>query len=149
MAEKGISLKQQLEGLAQIYCREILPLRTRTVELLGRKCQARIQYSFLGYEVKMGRKRVTCPDNVTARYVKLFAELGLKQVEIPYDPTRTAALLPRLEKAFAAIDEAVGDEDMPRSRRQAGQREAYRKARRLLGDCSSREDTRGQGAKER
>ncbi|HSR51810.1 MAG TPA: hypothetical protein VLV83_13355 [Acidobacteriota bacterium] len=142
MAEERNSLKQQLERLARLYCGQVLPLRTRTVELLGRKCQARIQYSFLGYEVKMGRKRVTCPDNVTARYVKMFAELGLKRVEIPYDPTRTAALLPRLEKAFTAIDEALGSPDMPRPRRQAAQRKAYSKARQLLRACRDQAGTR-------
>lgn len=64
-------------------------------------------YTFLGYEVKAGKKRLTCPDLVTARYVKLFAELGMKQILIPYDPTRTSRLIDHLERSFEKLKQSA------------------------------------------
>ncbi|MBI3939627.1 MAG: hypothetical protein HY315_02225 [Acidobacteria bacterium] len=97
-------------AIAEIYRQEVTPFKTRTVSLPGRKCEARIMYTFLGFEVKAGRKRLLCPDLVTARYLRVFAELGMKQVLIPYDPTRTGRLIDRLERNFEKLkDSARGD----------------------------------------
>ena len=57
-------------------------------------------YTFLGFELKLSRKRITCPDMVTARYLMLFAEMGMDAVSIPYDPTQTARLLPETRERF-------------------------------------------------
>ncbi|HSR66912.1 MAG TPA: hypothetical protein VLU25_03130 [Acidobacteriota bacterium] len=140
MTEKPNDTDRRIGQIARIYCTQVLPLRTRSVPLLGRKCRARIFFSFLGYEVKMGRKRVTCPDNVTARYLKIFAELGLKEVEIPYDPTRTAALLPVLERAYEEMNRLLDESELARPKRLAAARAAYRRLRRRLADCGPEDD---------
>ena len=90
-------------GIVEVYCQQVLPFKTRKIPLPGRKCSAQIMYTFLGYEVKTGRRRITCPDLVTARYLKVFLEIGMKRVLIPYDPTRTARLIDRLEKDFETL----------------------------------------------
>jgi hypothetical protein len=112
--------------MVEIYCQQVIPFRTRKIRLPGRKCSAQIMYTFLGYEVKAGRKRLTCPDLVTARYLKIFAELGMKQVLIPYDPTRTARLIDRLEKSF---------ETVKRSTEGVALRLRFSRARRELLQC--------------
>jgi hypothetical protein len=40
---------------------------------------------------------------VTARYLKLFTEIGCHSIKIPYDPTVTARLVPELESAAARL----------------------------------------------
>ena len=97
------SIEKKIERIEAIYRHRILGQRVRQVALLGRKCQPRMMYTFLGYELKLGRKRLTCPDVSTARYLMIFAEIGLARVQIPYDPSQTARLLPELESCFAEI----------------------------------------------
>lgn len=94
-------------NIVAIYRQQVLPAKTRTVPLLGRKSPARIVRSLLGYEVQGSYKRIQCPDIVTARYLKLFMALGCRSIKLPYDPTTTAALLPDLENAFEKIGHAI------------------------------------------
>lgn len=47
---------------------------------------------------------------ITARYLSVFAELGVKTIQIPYDPTRTGLILAELEESFTNIKQAVEEE---------------------------------------
>lgn len=77
--------------------------KIRIVRLIGRRCSPEIFNTFLGYEIIAAGKRIICPDMTTARYIQIFAEIGLKEVAIPYDVTRTQEILPNLERAFASL----------------------------------------------
>jgi hypothetical protein len=94
-------------NIAEIYRLEVLPVKTRTIQLLGRKCPARIINTLLGFEVQASYKRVPCPDLVTARYLKLFMELGCRSIKLPYDPTVTDRLIPELELAMNRLSAGV------------------------------------------
>jgi hypothetical protein len=95
--------------LVQIYRGEVLPVKTRTIQLLGRKVPARIINTLLGFEVQASYKRVSCPDLVSARYLKLFTELGCRSIKLPYDPTVTDRLIPELELAMNRLSAGVRD----------------------------------------
>ncbi|MBN2432984.1 MAG: hypothetical protein JXQ27_16050 [Acidobacteria bacterium] len=97
-------------GLDEVYAARVLPLPRRRVELLGRITPARVQKALWGFEVRMGRRRKICPDEVTARYLRLFAVLGLDIVSIPYNPVETSHILPELEMAFRQVHETLLDE---------------------------------------
>jgi hypothetical protein len=106
------ALQDPALGIANIvftYQRCVLPVKTRNIHLLGRKSPARIIETLLGYEVKASYKRIHCPDMVTARYIKLFTELGCHSIRLPYDPTFTANLIPQLEHSVAKIVNGVRD----------------------------------------
>jgi len=94
-------------GIIEIYRREVMPQKTRTVRLLGTKCSADILQTLLGYEVQAQRKRIQCPDLVTARYLKIFSELGCHTVRLPYDPTLTSRIIPILESSYQSIIKTV------------------------------------------
>ena len=98
-----------ITGVAEIYRLHVLTVKTRSIHLLGRKSPAQIIETLLGYELKASYKRIHCPDMVTARYLKVFTEIGCRTVRLPYDPTVTAALVPHLEKAVAKIESGVRD----------------------------------------
>jgi len=66
-------------------------------------------HTLLGYEVKAGRKRITCPDLTTARYLRAFAEIGLGSVRIPYDPTVTRGMVDEVESILEKIRKASSD----------------------------------------
>lgn len=102
-----VAMEPGCADLAGIYREKVLPIKTRTIQLLGRKGSARIMTTLLGYEVQSARKRIQCPDLVTARYLKLFMELGCRSIRLPYDPTVTAALVPQFEAALQGIGAEV------------------------------------------
>jgi hypothetical protein len=93
--------------LIDTYHKRILTQKTRTVRLLGKKSSATILHTLLGYEVQASYKRIQCPDLPTARYLKLFSELGCRSVKLPYDPTLTAELIPELERMFKSIKRQI------------------------------------------
>lgn len=94
-------------NLVETYKKEVLPIKTRTIHLLGKKAPARIITTLLGYEVQASYKRINCPDMVTARYLKLFTELGCHTIKLPYDPTVTERLIPVLETAYDRVVKGV------------------------------------------
>ncbi len=98
-----------IANLVDTYRRFVLPIKTRNIHLLGRKFPAQIIETLLGYEVKASYKRIHCPDMVTARYIKLFTELGCHSIRLPYDPTITANLIPQFEHSVTKILSGVRD----------------------------------------
>ena len=59
-----------------------------------------IQHTLLGVELKIGRRRLLCPDLATARYLSIFARAGCADVAVPYDITKTSQLADELESAW-------------------------------------------------
>jgi hypothetical protein len=83
--------------LVSSFRNRVLTQNTRTIRLLGKKSSAKIIHTLLGYEVQASYKRIQCPDLVTARYLRLFSELGCHSIKLPYDPTLTAQVIPDFE----------------------------------------------------
>jgi hypothetical protein len=109
-ANNGRILHQDILNASEDYARfideyrnKVLPQKTRTIRLLGRKNATKIILTLLGYEVQSSYKRIQCPDLVTARYIRLFSELGFHSIKLPYDPTMTAKLIPEFESAVDGI----------------------------------------------
>ncbi|MGB8510467.1 MAG: hypothetical protein WCD76_18990 [Pyrinomonadaceae bacterium] len=85
-----------------IYRERILPLRTRShaVPPVTRGASVEVQHTLLGVELKVGRRRVSCPDFATARYLAVFARIGCSNVAVPYDITKISSLADELESAW-------------------------------------------------
>ncbi|MFH1574724.1 MAG: hypothetical protein ABIG68_12125 [Acidobacteriota bacterium] len=94
-------------SLVAIYRERVVPIKTRTIQLLGRKGPARIMETLLGFEVQASYKRIQCPDMVTARYLRLFSELGCHSIRLPYDPTVTATVIPLLEQSLEKLNRGI------------------------------------------
>lgn len=77
--------------------------RSRCVKLVGKRCHAQIFNTLVGYEVSAARKIIFAPDMATARYLKIYSEIGLPQVHIPYNVSRTMELIHDLEKAYGSL----------------------------------------------
>jgi hypothetical protein len=88
--------------LPRIYRERILKLRTRSYHFETANTPKRIiiQHTLLGVELKVGRKRLLCPDLATARYLSVFARLGCKDVAVPYDITKISQLADELESSW-------------------------------------------------
>jgi hypothetical protein len=88
--------------LPRIYRDRILKLRTRSYhfESAPRSAHVVIQHTLLGVELKIGRRRLLCPDLATARYLSVFARLGCEDVAVPYDITKISHLADELESSW-------------------------------------------------
>jgi hypothetical protein len=88
--------------LPRIYRERILKLRTRSYHFENARPAARvdIQHTLLGVELKIGRRRLLCPDLPTARYLSVFARLGCQDVAVPYDITKISHLADELESSW-------------------------------------------------
>jgi hypothetical protein len=88
--------------LSRIYRDRILPMRTRAYEFppLAKTSQIEIHHTLLGIELKAGRRRMFCPDLATARYLSVFARLGVPRAAIPYDITKISEVADELESSW-------------------------------------------------
>jgi len=88
--------------LPRIYRERILKLRTRSYHFENAKPSERvlIQHTLLGVELKVGRRRLLCPDLATCRYLSVFARVGCKDVAVPYDITKISHLADELESSW-------------------------------------------------
>ena len=89
--------------LPLLYRERILPLRTRAHSLpvaASKNARIEVQHTLLGVELKVGRRRMSCPDFSTARYLAVFARMGCADVAVPYDITRISQLADELESAW-------------------------------------------------
>src|SRR5947209_668295 len=97
-------IKNQLgeEWPARIYGERVLAMRTRShaVPPAARGAPVEVLHTLLGIELKVGRRRISCPDLATARYLSVFARAGVSSVAVPYDITKISHLADELESAW-------------------------------------------------
>jgi len=88
--------------LPRVYRERILKMRTRAYEFppLPKNASPEIQHTLLGIELKVGRRRMLCPDLATARYLSVFARIGCAAVAIPYDITKVSHAADELESSW-------------------------------------------------
>lgn len=102
--EHAEQVKAQLQNtwLPLIYRERILQMRTRSYHFgaLPQKPSVIIQHTLLGVELKVGRRRLLCPDLATARYLSILARAGCEDVAVPYDITKTSQLADELESSW-------------------------------------------------
>jgi hypothetical protein len=88
--------------LPNIYRERVRSKRTRSYqfESVNSKARVEIQHTLLGVELKMGRRRLLCPDLATARYLSVFARAGCQQIAVPYDITKISQVADELESSW-------------------------------------------------
>lgn len=97
-------VKKTLEEMwiPRLYRERILTLRTRAhhLDVPPKANNVLVQHTLLGVEIKVGRRRLLCPDLATARYLGVFARAGCMDVAVPYDITKISRLADELESAW-------------------------------------------------
>lgn len=86
----------------ELYRQRVRSQRTRrcVIDVPAKENSPEIQHTLLGIELKVGRKRFSCPDLPTARYLRVFAKIGCKEFAIPYDITKISAVADDLESSL-------------------------------------------------
>lgn len=109
------------DWLPAIYGKKIRSQRTRSYKLNipKKENRAEIQYTLLGIELKVGRKRFACPDLATARYLRVFARLGCNDFAVPYDITKISPAADEIEtswqRSLVLLEKLAGDDAAARS----------------------------------
>jgi hypothetical protein len=97
-------IERQLGALSMdsIYQHKILSQRTRQYELRagGKSSNVEVLHTLLGIELKIGNRRLLCPDLATARYLSVFARLNCDVIAVPYDITQISRLADELESSW-------------------------------------------------
>src|SRR5215469_3867819 len=90
------------ESIESIYREKILSGRTRQYVLKLPQKAGRIEiiHTLLGVELKIGNRRLLCPDLATARYLSVFARLGCDAIAVPYNITNISRLADELESSW-------------------------------------------------
>jgi hypothetical protein len=101
-AAAAIREEMASDWLPTLYQEKVRSQRTRgyTLDIAKRENTPEIQYTLMGIELKVGRKRFGCPDLATARYLRVFARLGCTQFAGPYDISRLPAMADELETSW-------------------------------------------------
>jgi hypothetical protein len=88
--------------ISSIYRERIRTIRTRSYKLnaQAKRVEVEIMHTLLGIELKIGKKRMMCPDLSTARYLAVFARLGVPEVAVPYNITQISKLADDLESSW-------------------------------------------------
>lgn len=93
----------------------VRPGRTRRYQLKApkRPTHVEILFTLLGTELKIGRRRLLCPDVGTARFLSIFARLGVDEIAVPYDITQVGRLADVFETAWqqmlSRLERETGD----------------------------------------
>lgn len=97
----NIKAALDVDWIPSIYKKKIRTIRTRAYSINApeKENAAEIMHTLLGIELKIGNKRLACPDLSTARYLQVFTRLGCKEVAIPYDISKISVLADELESA--------------------------------------------------
>ena len=131
-------------SIAAIYRDKIRTRRTRRYELgaSARNSLVQVLHTLLGIELKVGNRRLLCPDLATARYLSVFARLGCDVIAIPYDITQISWIADELESSWHRMMLLVDHFTEGRSRHLRS-----RVRRRLIAEAKAAIESLGAGAK--
>ena len=99
------------DWLPTIYHEKVRVIRTRSIsiDIPERENTATIDYTLLGIELQVGKRRFACPDLATARYMRVFARVGCRDFAIPYDITQISGFADELETSWQRIDLLINE----------------------------------------
>jgi hypothetical protein len=105
------------DWIPAIYREKVRTQRTRSfaMDVPERENAAEILHTLLGIELKVGKKRFTCPDLATARYLRVFARIGCRNIAIPYDITKISVLADELEVSWQKLLLVLEETTRPKS----------------------------------
>ncbi len=121
LAVEGVLCRLGDETIGSLY-EVVRQGKTRRYALMAPKrvASVEVQYTLLGIELKIGRRRLLCPDVATARFLSVFARLGVDEVAVPYDITQVARLADLFESAWQQMLVALEAETSDMTARMKG-----------------------------
>ncbi|HAV92864.1 TPA: hypothetical protein DCW38_06760 [candidate division WOR-3 bacterium] len=86
----------------------ILPVRNlKIVELPAKNGEVFVQKDLFGWKLISGKSIVECSSEEEARYLRVFLDIGIKDIKIPVDLNYLASILQELETLKSKTDEII------------------------------------------
>jgi len=99
-----------MKKIGEFYKEKVLILsvnQLKSVELPDKNGKVNIVKDLFGWKLISGKNIMECSSEEEARYLKVFIEIGLKNVMLPKDHKYLMAILQDLEKLKLKTDEII------------------------------------------
>jgi len=83
------------------------PLHTKRLPKVSD--EVKLEQELFGWRLSSGREHVDCASEMEARYLKVWLEAGLENVNIPKDEVYLSEIVPELENLKQKTDDVFGD----------------------------------------
>jgi len=107
---KTVMGKLSEDTLGKFYREKILshkPLRSRSLPRVSG--EVKLEQELFGWRLSSGREHIDCASEMEARYLKVWLEAGLENVNIPKDEVYLSEIVPELENLKQKTDDVFGD----------------------------------------
>jgi hypothetical protein len=111
-------------------------------ELIGSICpgETELVQDLFGWKIVYGKHQIVCDSELEARYLRVFTELGWRNVLVPQDEKYLAAILPEFESLKQRADDLYKKREktiFSRKLRQEVKMKFYRKISKTLAEFQS------------
>lgn len=106
--EANDSLRRSAEGkeIRDIMSR-VRVTKHKSVRLFDRPTKTRVEKTLSGWSLKGDSHLIECSSEIEAKYLKLFADVGLKEIDLPLDLQILGECYQKLETAKAGIEKKL------------------------------------------
>lgn len=113
--------------------------KLREVELPGSVCpgETELEKDLFGWKIIYGKHQIDCRSELEARLLRVFVELGWREVKVPLDETRIAEILPAFESLKERADRLYREREktiFSRKLRREVKMKFYRKISKTLAE---------------
>lgn len=99
----------EVNKLKSVY-QDIYRVEHDKKDLFGKFGDAKIERTLTGASLKLGSKSIQCESEDEAQYMKVFADMGLKEAVIPKDPHCLEKIIPDIKELKETIDRRIKEE---------------------------------------
>ncbi|HDH44220.1 MAG TPA: hypothetical protein ENG66_02285 [Thermococcus sp.] len=103
MLVEEINQITEAQELKKIY-RRVCEGAASERELFGKRGEVKMERTLMGFQLKMGKHAIDCKNEMEARYLKPFAELGMRRIKVPKDLTFLSKIVPDIECIIPRIN---------------------------------------------
>ncbi len=99
-----------MKFIGAYYKETVLSLPKKSLfkrELPGNLGETKIERDLFGWKLYSGKDSIECRSEEEARYLKVFLDLGFKEIYVPKDGAHLKSILPELERLKTRTDEIL------------------------------------------
>ncbi|OYD17025.1 hypothetical protein CH330_01105 [candidate division WOR-3 bacterium JGI_Cruoil_03_51_56] len=97
-----------MKTLGEFYREKVLSRKDlSTRELPVNLGETRIEKEIFGWRLVVGQKMILCKSEAEARFLKVFLDVDMTEVEVPKDQKYLESILPELERLKARMDKVL------------------------------------------
>jgi type I restriction-modification system DNA methylase subunit len=96
-------------NLPDFYKNEVLSKETYEILIPDYKKEPRIDNTLTGWVIILDKEQISCPNMEVARYLKVFAEMGVKKVRVPLNEDYIIQIIDKFEHLKSKTDSVINE----------------------------------------